>query len=46
MNNAIRTELERLEKTKTFKTETVIESEQGAIVRVAGNDVIMTLVCT
>jgi glycine C-acetyltransferase len=41
LNNAIRTELERLEKTKTFKTETVIESEQGAIVRVAGKDLIM-----
>ena len=41
MNNTIRTELERLEKTKTFKTETVIESEQGAIVRVAGKDRIM-----
>src|SRR5262245_65674214 len=41
LNQAIRAELERLEKTKTFKTETVIESEQGAIVRVAGKDVIM-----
>src|SRR5262245_25478632 len=38
---SIRAELERLEKTKTFKTETVIESEQGAVVRVAGKDVIM-----
>jgi len=41
LNEAIRTELQRLETTKTFKTETVIESEQGAIVRVAGRDVIM-----
>src|ERR1051326_9208860 len=39
--NAIRAELQRLEDTKTFKTETVIESEQGPIVRVAGKDVIM-----
>lgn len=37
----IRTELERLEQTKMFKTETVIESEQGAVVRVAGKDVVM-----
>ena len=37
LNEAIRLELERLEETKTFKRETVIESEQGAVVRVAGS---------
>ena len=41
LNDALRTELERLENTKTFKTETVIESEQGPIVRVAGKDAVM-----
>jgi glycine C-acetyltransferase len=41
LNQAIRAELQRLEATKTFKTETAIESEQGALVRVAGKDVIM-----
>ena len=41
LNDAIRKELERLEETKTFKKETLIESEQGAVVRVAGRDVIM-----
>lgn len=41
LGESIQKELERLEQTKTFKTETVIESEQGAIVRVAGKDVIM-----
>jgi glycine C-acetyltransferase len=41
LNEAIRAELARLENTKTFKTETIIESEQGPIVRVAGKDVIM-----
>jgi glycine C-acetyltransferase len=41
LNEAIRTELERLEQTKTFKTETLIESGQGPVVRVAGRDVIM-----
>ena len=41
LNEAIRSELERLQQTKTFKKETVIESEQGAVVRVAGKDVIM-----
>jgi len=41
LNEAVRTELERLEQTKTFKKETVIESEQGAVVRVAGKDVVM-----
>src|SRR5439155_4953121 len=40
-NDNIRKELDRLEETKTFKKETVIESEQGAVVRVAGRDVIM-----
>jgi len=38
---SLRTELERLQQTKTFKTETVIESEQGPVVRVGGRDVIM-----
>lgn len=37
----IRAELERLERSKTFKRETIIESEQGAMVRVAGKDVVM-----
>jgi len=41
LNDAIRNELDRLEETKTFKKETLIESEQGAVVRVAGRDVIM-----
>src|SRR5262245_9325687 len=37
----LRKEVERLQQTKTFKTETVIESEQGPVVRVAGKDVVM-----
>src|SRR5215475_7950547 len=41
LHESIQNELERLEKTHTFKTETVIESEQGAVVRVSGKDVIM-----
>jgi len=41
LHESISFELERLNQTKTFKTETLIESEQGAVVRVAGNDVIM-----
>src|SRR5262245_24424642 len=41
LNEAIRLELERLEQTKTFKRETLIESEQGPVVRVAGRDVVM-----
>ena len=41
LNEAIRHELERLEQTKTFKKETIIESAQGGVVRVAGRDVIM-----
>ena len=41
LNEAVRREIERLEQTKTFKKETVIESEQGAVVRVAGKDVVM-----
>ncbi|PYS01748.1 MAG: glycine C-acetyltransferase [Acidobacteria bacterium] len=41
LNDAVRSELARLEQTKTFKKETIIESEQGAIVRVAGKDVVM-----
>jgi glycine C-acetyltransferase len=38
---SIRLELQRLEQTKTFKTETPIESEQAGIVRVAGREVVM-----
>src|SRR5262247_4395209 len=41
LHESIQNELERLESTQTFKTETVIESEQGAVVRVAGKDLIM-----
>jgi glycine C-acetyltransferase len=41
LDETIRTELERLEQTKTFKKETIIESEQGALVQVAGKDVVM-----
>src|SRR5205809_2787031 len=38
---SIRQELNRLQETKTFKRETEIESEQGAVVHVAGKDVVM-----
>src|SRR3989449_6492333 len=41
LNEAVRSELGRLEQTKTFKKETIIESEQGVIVRVAGKNVVM-----
>src|SRR5437879_6926181 len=41
LDQAIARGLSQLELTKTFKKETVIESEQGAVVRVAGKDVIM-----
>jgi len=41
LNEAVRSEIGRLERTKTFKKETVIESEQGAVVRVAGKDAVM-----
>jgi glycine C-acetyltransferase len=41
LDESVRAELERLKQTKTFKNETVIESEQGPTVRVAGKDVIM-----
>lgn len=41
LDEAIRAELERLEQTKTFKKETIIESEQSAVVRVAGKEVVM-----
>ena len=41
LNEAVRREIGRLERTKTFKKETVIESEQGAVVRVAGKDAVM-----
>ncbi|HEY2381179.1 MAG TPA: glycine C-acetyltransferase [Terriglobia bacterium] len=40
-HQTIRAELERLEQTRTLKTETIIESEQGAVVRVAGKEVVM-----
>ena len=38
---SIHAELVRLQDSKTFKRETEIESEQGAVVRVAGKDVVM-----
>jgi glycine C-acetyltransferase len=41
LNEAVKGELQRLDQTKTYKRETIIESEQGAIVRVAGKDVVM-----
>src|SRR5437867_8449333 len=41
LNEAVRREIGRLERTKTFKKETVIESEQSAVVRVAGRDAVM-----
>jgi glycine C-acetyltransferase len=41
LHDAIRAELQRLQQTKTFKAETVIESEQGPVVRVDGKDAIM-----
>src|SRR3989475_13214246 len=41
LDQAIALELSHLELSKTFKKETLIESEQGPVVRVAGNDVIM-----
>src|SRR5262245_54518347 len=41
LQETIRQELTRLEDSKTFKKETQIESEQGAVVRVAGKDVVM-----
>jgi glycine C-acetyltransferase len=41
LNEAVKTELDRLDQTKTYKRETIIESEQGAVVRVAGKNVIM-----
>src|SRR3989440_4824667 len=41
LDQAIAVELSHLELSKTFKKETIIESEQGAVVRVAGKDVIM-----
>src|SRR5436305_10569594 len=41
LDQAIALELSHLELSKTFKKETIIESEQGAVVRVAGKDVVM-----
>src|SRR5262250_3420805 len=41
LSESIQQELARLQQTKTFKKETIIESEQGALVRVAGKDVVM-----
>jgi glycine C-acetyltransferase len=41
LDQAIALELSQLELSKTFKKETVIESEQGPVVRVGGKDVIM-----
>src|SRR4030095_6961345 len=40
-HQSIQAELERLRQTRTFKIETSIESEQGAVVRVAGKEVVM-----
>src|SRR5437016_508621 len=41
LNEAVRREIGSLERTKTFKKETGIESEQCAVVRVAGKDAVM-----
>src|SRR5438552_9158266 len=41
LDQAIALDLSHLELSETFKKETIIESEQGAVVRVAGKDVIM-----
>ena len=41
LDQAIALELSHLELSKTFKKETIIESEQGAVVRVAGKDAVM-----
>ena len=41
LHEAITNELTHLEDTKTFKTETLIDSEQGARVRVDGQEVVM-----
>lgn len=41
LHDTIQQELDRLRETKTFKSETEIESEQGAVVRVAGKEVVM-----
>jgi glycine C-acetyltransferase len=41
IHESMNQELNRLQQTKTFKRETEIESEQGAVVRVAGKDVVM-----
>src|SRR5437868_4649134 len=41
LHDTCRQENQRLQETKTFKRETEIESEQGAVVRVAGKDVVM-----
>ena len=41
LQEAIQTELDRLRSTQTYKQETLIDSEQGAIVRVDGKDVVM-----
>src|ERR1051326_5210072 len=41
LKEAVKTELDRLDQTKTYKRETIIESEQGAVVRVAGKNAVM-----
>ena len=41
LHEAIADELTRLEETKTYKDETLIDSEQGAVVRVGDHDVVM-----
>ena len=41
LHEAIADELTRLEETQTYKNETLIDSEQGAVVRVGDRDVVM-----
>jgi glycine C-acetyltransferase len=41
LQEALQIELERLRITKTYKEETLIDSEQGSVVRVNGKDVVM-----
>lgn len=41
LHEAISNEITRLKETKTYKNETLIESEQGAVVRVGNRDVVM-----
>src|SRR5262245_38932528 len=41
LSESIRHELDRLAQTKTLKIETLIESEQGPLVQVAGKTIVM-----